>query len=362
VPRAILAKRGEPTDEEWAFLREHPAAGARLAAPLRDWLGEWGDAIEQHHERWDGRGYPRGLAGTEISLAARIVAVADVFDVITSSRTYKEPSTPSAARMEITRCAGSQFDPDVVRAFLAISVRRGRLAGALAWVANASVLARLPTQAASTLAGGAVAIGLGVSAGLPSQHGTREGPRPERARPTLASAATGSTIARAGVPARPAERPKRRVPVVKRTTPARAAPTPGPERAVRPEVETAPNDSAARLEPTPASPQPSTVQAHAETLGSYVPPRAGAVPPALPEPPRLPEPPAVPPLLPSLPELPAVPPLLPSESPSQPPALPPLPSLPQAEPLPPPPLPQAPPRPASLPSLAEAPPLPLVGG
>ena len=357
VPREILAKRGKPTDEEWAFLREHPAAGARLAAPLRDWLGEWGDAIEQHHERWDGRGYPRGLAGTEISLAARIVAVADVFDVITSSRTYKEPSTPSAARMEITRCAGSQFDPEVVRAFLAISVRRGRLAGALAWVANASVLARLPTQAASTLSAGAVAIGVGVSAGLPSQHGTWEGPRPERARPTLASAATGSTIARAGVPTRPAERPKRRAPVVKRTTPARAAPAPGPERAVRPEVETAPNDTAARLEPTPASPQPSTVRAPAETFGSAVTQLAsapiGAIPPALPEPAQVPELPAVPPVPPSPLELPSEPPLL--SAPSLPEPLPP-------PPTPPLPLPQAPPLPASLPSLPEAPPLPLVGG
>jgi HD-GYP domain-containing protein (c-di-GMP phosphodiesterase class II) len=144
VPRELLVKREKPTDEEWEALRGHPAAGACLAAPLDDWLGEWGDAIEQHHERWDGRGYPNGLAGTEISLAGRIVAVADVFDVITSSRSYKEPSTWSAARMEITRCAGSQFDPEVVRAFLAISVRRSRLTAAAAWMANISVLARIP--------------------------------------------------------------------------------------------------------------------------------------------------------------------------------------------------------------------------
>ena len=371
VPREILTKRGRPTEEEWVSLREHPVAGARLAASLRDWLGEWGDAIEQHHERWDGGGYPRGLVGTDISLAARIVAVADVFDVITSSRTYKEPSSPTAARMEITRCAGSQFDPEVVRAFLAISVRRGRLAGALAWLANAAVLVRLPTQAAGTLSAGALAVGVGVSAGLAPPSDTREDPRPERARPTLASAATGATTAGAVVPARPAERPKRpRARVAEGAAPARATHAPRSEGAVRSDVENVPNDTAARPEPVSASPQTAPVQAPAETLGSDVPPTAlppvGSVLPALPEPPPVPEPPrpaeaprlpelpALPPVLPSLPELPPVPQLLPS-APSlpQPPVPPPLPSLPQS---------QVPPLPAPLPSLPEAPPLPLVGG
>ena len=103
---------------EWDAIKGHPVAGARLAEPLREWLGEWGLAIEEHHERWDGKGYPRGLAGPEISLAGRIVAVADVYDVMTSSRSYRDAGSTAEARQELARCAGTQFDPTVVRAFL----------------------------------------------------------------------------------------------------------------------------------------------------------------------------------------------------------------------------------------------------
>ena len=78
---------------------------------MRDWLGTWTDAVGYHHERWDGKGYPHGLAGEEIPLAGRIVAVADVFDVITSARSYKQASAAEDGRTEIARCAGTQFDP-----------------------------------------------------------------------------------------------------------------------------------------------------------------------------------------------------------------------------------------------------------
>ena len=99
VPAEILNKPSQPTEEEWEILRTHPEAGMRLVAPLREWLGEWGDAVGQHHERWDGKGYPNGLAETDISFAARIVSVADVFDVITSVRSYKKScGAVSAAR------------------------------------------------------------------------------------------------------------------------------------------------------------------------------------------------------------------------------------------------------------------------
>ncbi|CAN5336927.1 hypothetical protein BH11ACT1_BH11ACT1_17150 [soil metagenome] len=135
----LLNKAGLPTDDEWAVLATHPAAGMELTRPLGAWLGEWTDAIGQHHERWDGNGYPRGLAGPAISRGARIVAVADAYDAITSARAYKKALTASAAREELARCSGQQFDPDVVRAFLAVGLGRLRMVAG-----PASILSALP--------------------------------------------------------------------------------------------------------------------------------------------------------------------------------------------------------------------------
>src|SRR3954454_9383709 len=168
VPAEILNKAGRPTDEEWQFIRSRPELGARLAEPLRAWLGEWSDAISDHHERWDGKGYPKGTEGDDISLAGRIVAVADVFDVITSARSYKEPGNATAARDEIARCSGAQFDPRVVRAFLGVSLGRLRLAmGPLSWLAQAPVLGRIPlSPGLATVASSAVAVVGSVAAGI----------------------------------------------------------------------------------------------------------------------------------------------------------------------------------------------------
>ncbi|MDT0165779.1 HD domain-containing protein [Actinotalea sp. AC32] len=139
VPAAVIAKPALPTEEEWALLATHPAAGMEIARPLALWLGPALDAIGQHHERWDGGGYPAGLAGTRISRAARVVAVADAFDTITSARPYKRALPAAEARAELARCAGEQFDPEVVRAFLRIGlVRLHRIAGPM------SVLSALP--------------------------------------------------------------------------------------------------------------------------------------------------------------------------------------------------------------------------
>src|SRR3954462_13154732 len=82
VPTEVLNKAGKPDDDEWAILHRHPEEGAKLAAPLRHWLGDWADTIELHHERWDGLGYPHSLKGEEICLGARIVGVADSFEVM----------------------------------------------------------------------------------------------------------------------------------------------------------------------------------------------------------------------------------------------------------------------------------------
>ena len=137
VPYEILNKRGRPDEDEWEILKSHTTEGRKLIEPLEEWLGEWANAVDQHHERWDGGGYPYGLSGEEIHLGGRIVAVADAFDVMTSARSYKKPMPSAAAREEIARCAGDQFDPAVVRAFLNIGIGRLKVSlGPLAWLAN----------------------------------------------------------------------------------------------------------------------------------------------------------------------------------------------------------------------------------
>jgi hypothetical protein len=159
VPAAILNKPGRPDEEEWQLLKAHPLYGETLVAPLRQWLGEWADAVGYHHERWDGAGYPRGLEGTSIPLPGRIVAVADVYDVITSARSYKEAGSAASGREEISRCAGSQFDPRVVRAFLGVPLRRMRLImGPVSWLSHAPILSQIPFGAIGSAVTGAVGV------------------------------------------------------------------------------------------------------------------------------------------------------------------------------------------------------------
>ena len=162
VPPEILNKNGRPTDDEWSILARHPVEGERLIQPLAGWLGEWVTAAAQHHERWDGTGYPRGLAGSQISLAGRITAVADAYDVITSRRSYKAPMSIAAARKELVDCAGTHFDPDIVRALLHASVRRRRrAAGLLSWLPEVPGMASVGhavATAPAVLATAAVAV------------------------------------------------------------------------------------------------------------------------------------------------------------------------------------------------------------
>ena len=168
IPTELLNKPAAPDDEEWHALRRHPKEGAELCAPLLEWLGEWGLAIEQHHEWFDGSGYPAGLSGLEISRAARIVAVADCYEVMTTSRTYKRALNPAAARQELARCAGTQFDPAIVRAFLNVSLGRLRMAmGPLALLSTVPSMARLSSlleplaRAGAVMGGAAVLVGGG---------------------------------------------------------------------------------------------------------------------------------------------------------------------------------------------------------
>ena len=98
IDPAILNKPDKLTDDEYEVIKQHPEFGAELARPLAAWLGESVLAVSQHHERWDGRGYPYGLAGHDIALPARIVSVADTFDVMTSVRSYKSARSAAEAR------------------------------------------------------------------------------------------------------------------------------------------------------------------------------------------------------------------------------------------------------------------------
>jgi putative two-component system response regulator len=119
VPDAILRKPAALNEGEWERMRQHPALGAQILAGI-EFLTGAARVVAQHHEHWDGTGYPEGLAGAEIDLNARIFAVADAFDAITSDRVYRAGRSYEAAVRELIQESGRQFDPEVVAAFLRI--------------------------------------------------------------------------------------------------------------------------------------------------------------------------------------------------------------------------------------------------
>jgi len=170
VPARLLNKPGRPTVAEWRLLKTHPERGAVITEPLRDWLGPWADAVLEHHEQYDGNGYPNGLAGDEISPAARIIAVTDAFEVMTAPRPYRRPVDAQTARAELARQAGTQFDPEIVRHFLAIGLPQLRRAmGPWAWLAQVPFVSswpRLEATASSTAAQAATATAAASTAGL----------------------------------------------------------------------------------------------------------------------------------------------------------------------------------------------------
>ena len=119
VPLTILDKPGKLTDQEYAIVKEHPGKGARILEPINAYI----DVIPMvlhHHEGYDGKGYPDGLSGDAISLGGRILAVADVYDALVSSRSYRKRWTEEEAKEIIKNEAGRQFDPTVIDAFLHI--------------------------------------------------------------------------------------------------------------------------------------------------------------------------------------------------------------------------------------------------
>lgn len=121
VPDSILLKPAKLTPDEWVEMKKHPAIGFEILESIK-FLEPAAQIVLTHQERWDGKGYPNGISGQDIPLGARIFAVADTLDAMTSDRPYRKALSYQAALDEIRRCSGTQFDPSVVEVFLSMSL------------------------------------------------------------------------------------------------------------------------------------------------------------------------------------------------------------------------------------------------
>jgi diguanylate cyclase (GGDEF)-like protein len=121
IPEEILSKPGSLTEDEWEFVERHPVIGERILAAAPD-FGSAAKIVRASHERWDGTGYPDRLTGPEIPLGARIISVCDAFEAMTTTRPYAAPLASEEAMEELARCAGTQFDPEVVAAFASVQI------------------------------------------------------------------------------------------------------------------------------------------------------------------------------------------------------------------------------------------------
>jgi putative nucleotidyltransferase with HDIG domain len=117
IVESILSKNGPLNPEEWEAMKRHVEYGSKLLEPLRG-TQRIREMVAHHHEFFDGSGYPEGLAGDQIPLGARIIAIADAYDTITTERTYKKARTSDEAFLELDRCGNAQFDPELVRMFI----------------------------------------------------------------------------------------------------------------------------------------------------------------------------------------------------------------------------------------------------
>jgi HD domain len=279
VAPEILNKAGRPTQDEWQSLRRHPLLGEELVEPLREWLGEWIGAVGGHHERWDGTGYPRGLAEDEIPRGARIVAIADAYDVITSARSYKKPASALDARAELVRSAATQFDPRFVRAFVGLSLGRMRfVVGPLSWLSHAPLLARIPlTQSVGATLGGVAAVAATAAVASPAVGTHVPGPMQRVATAPLPVAGTPSAellLPQGRRPTRPLAKPRAEAqvaPVAKAPAPGHPG-TPAPGSPKTPAPEPSPPDKP--LPDDPPAPSPPKVD----------PPSAPSIPPIPPVP------------------------------------------------------------------------------
>ncbi len=122
IPISVISKRGPLTEDEVNEIQEHPWLGERIVAPIASLGPLTRQVVACHHERWDGSGYPRGLRGNEIPLAARIFAIVDVYDSMTNAQPYREALSSHVAIAEIDAGAGTDFDPEIAAEFVAMCV------------------------------------------------------------------------------------------------------------------------------------------------------------------------------------------------------------------------------------------------
>jgi putative nucleotidyltransferase with HDIG domain len=301
VPRTTLNKPAKLSAAEWETIRQHPLAGADLAAALLPWLGEWGNAIAEHHERFDGTGYPLGLSGREISLAGRIVALADSFEVMTAARTYKKAMTRATALAEVVKCSGTQFDPDVVRALLEVSAPRLRWAmGPTSWLMGMPLLGSAPSLTAAGVAAqaavGVSAVAVAGMAGVagPALAASTTAPPPPNAQPAAATYAAvapsdSATPPQARVATKHSAPRANQLPAPAtsasptQTTPATAAPVPSATAAIiAPATPSKPTSSqVVKTTPTPSSTSSPAAKPKATVAPAPAPPAATKAAPAV---------------------------------------------------------------------------------
>lgn len=323
ISSKILNKPGSLDEHEWQLMKGHPSEGARIAEPIMSWLGPWGQAIVEHHERFDGKGYPHGVGGGGISLGGRIVSVSDAYDTMTAARSYKKPMAVWSARRELADCAGGQFDPEIVRAFLSISLpkllwRTGPVSlvvqlpflARLQEVGLQSVTAMTQGAAAATVAAGVTAMVVAGPIGA-SAHGNHRATAHPDGRNGAGAVVTASPAPGPGgaspAPGVPTPEPTIPSPTPDPTEP---SPTPSPTGSSTPNPGTPSPTTRPTPEPTTTpSPSPTPTTRPSPT------PRPSPSPSPLPLPVPLPLP-SLPPLpIPSLPPLPlpSLPPLRPHD-------------------------------------------------
>jgi len=123
VPKEVINKPGRLNEREWAIMKMHTIEGQRMLEKVGSFMREIGRIVRASHERWDGDGYPDGLAGEAIPIEARVVSACDALNAMTTDRSYRSALSVSEAVAELERCSGSQFDPRVIRSLLQVLAR-----------------------------------------------------------------------------------------------------------------------------------------------------------------------------------------------------------------------------------------------